>query len=220
MEQNQCDIIILKPTFVFLSFLAAQAQIPETDLPKLHQLQADTTAFAIQKKKNDEETLDEIERYFPRMFKHEITRWIGDSGPDEIEASFLDFLCCFKFEIHSQIVLMEPSITDGYQLLILKPRSVLLKWIRSAAEDRSDINAILERVNLAHLSENTTVVVKNFKKSSDVKSFIKQYYYPLYITEMSRMSDKAHLWPVVDSFQKFNQYFTVELHTKLIHLIG
>ena len=115
---------------------------------------------------------------------------------------------------------MEPSITDGHQLLCVKPRSVLLKWIRSSIEDQDqeEITSVLQKVNVSHLVDNATVIVKNFKRASDVKSFVKKYYYPLYKVEMSRMFDNAELWPAVDDFQKFSHYFAVELHSKLIHL--
>ena len=120
MEQSQWEIIFLKPTSVFLSFIASQ--LPDIELPDLRLIQTDTTAYAIRKQASEEATLDEIERHFPRMFRHEICRWLGEDARNEIEGSFLDFLCCFKFEMHSQIVLMEPSITKGHQLLCIKPR--------------------------------------------------------------------------------------------------
>ncbi len=216
MEQSQWDVIILKPTSVFLSFLATQ--LPEIDLPDLRLLQIDTTAYAMRKQLNEEATLDEIERHFPRMFRHEIRRCLGEKARNEIEGSFLDFLCCFKFELHSQIVLMEPSITKGHQLLCIKPRSVLLKWMKSSIEDQEDQTSILERVNLSHLVENATIVVKNFKQLSEIKPFIQQYYRPIFKAEMLRMCDKEEQWPVVDTFQKFSRHFSVEIHTQLIHL--
>lgn len=216
MEQNQWEVIILKPTSAFLSFLTAQ--LPEIDLPDLHLLQTDTTAYVFHKQPDEEATLDEIERHFPQMFSHEISRWLGDHARHELEGSFLDFLCCFKFELHSQIVLMEPSITQGHQLLCIKPRSVLLKWMKSSIEDQEDHASILERVNLSHLVEDATVVVKNFKQLSDVKPFIQHYYRPIFKAEMLRMCDKTEQWPVVDTFQTFNRHFAVELHSQLIHL--
>ncbi|RUQ79218.1 hypothetical protein [Legionella septentrionalis] len=216
MQQSQWEIVILKPTSLFLSFLASQ--LPEVDLPDLNLLQTDTTAYIIPRHDNEEDTLDEIERHFTTMFRHEICRWLGKDARNEIEGSFLDFLCCFKFELHSQIVLMEPSIHAGQQLLCVKPRSVLLKWMKSSAEDQSDLTMVLEKVNLSHLAENATVIVKNFKDLAEVKPFIKHYYRPIFKAEMLRMCDRAEQWPYVDSFEAFSRYFSVEIHTQLIHL--
>ncbi len=216
MQESQWEIVILKPTKVFLTFLASQ--IPDIDLPDLSVLQTDTTAYVIRKQEDDEATLDEIERHFSFMFRHEISRWLGENARNEIEGSFLDFLCCFKFELHSQIVLMEPSLADGQQLICVKPRSVLLKWMKSTVEDQADLTNILERVSLSHLTENATVVVKNFKQLSEVKPFIQQYYRPIFKAEMMRMCDRAEQWPDVDTFETFSRYFTVEIHTQLIHL--
>lgn len=217
MQRSPREIIILKPTQVFLSFLTVQ--LPETALPNLTLLQTNTTAYTILKQENDEATLDEIERHFPFMFRHEICRWLGEDARNEVEASFLDFLCCFKFELHSQIVLMEHSINEGQHLLCIKPRSVLLKWMKSSLEDEgADIAALLERVNLSQLTENATVVVKNFKQLADIKPFVKEYYRPIFKAEMLRMRDCSDQWPEVNSFKDFSRYFSVEIHTQLIHL--
>ena len=216
MEQGQWEVIILKPTSVFLSFLAAQ--LPDVDLPELQLLQTNNTAYVIRRQASEEATLDEIERHFPRMFRYEISRWLGEDARNEIEGSFLDFLCCFKFELHSQIVLMEPSISKGHQLLCIKPRSVLLEWIKSSIADQDELTSIIERVNLSHLVENATVVVKNFSQLSQVKPFIQHYYRPIFKAEMMRMSDNADQWPVVETVQDFSRYFVIEIHTQLIHL--
>lgn len=219
MQPSQWEILVLKPTPVFLSFLASQ--LPEdVELPDLKQLQTDTTAYSIRKYEDEEETLDEIEKHFTLMFRHEICRWLGEDARNDIEGSFLDFLCCFKFELHSQIVLMEPTLEDGHQLLCIKPRSILLKWMKSVVEDEreQDLTAILERVNISHLTENATVVVKNFDHLAEIKPFITHYYQPIYQAEMLRMSDCAEQWPEIDSFQKFSRYFFVEVHTQLVHL--
>jgi len=109
MQQSQWEVVILKPTSVFRSFLGAQ--VPDIEMPDLDVLQTDTTAFTIPKHQSEEETLDEIEKHFPKMFRHEISRWLGEDARNDIEGSFLDFLCCFKFELHSQIVLMEPTLS-------------------------------------------------------------------------------------------------------------
>ncbi len=216
MKPSQWEIIILKPTPVFLSFLASQ--LPTINLPELRLLQTDNTAYVIAKQESDEETLNEIERHFTTMFRHEIKRWLGSDAYNEIEGSFLDFLCCFKFELHSHIVMIEPSISKGKQLLRIKPRSVLLKWIRAAVEEQSDLSNILDRVNLSHLAENATVVIKNFDKLNEIKPFLQAYYQPLFEAEMLRMCNKAEEWPAVDSYEAFSRYFAIDIHTQLIHL--
>lgn len=216
MQQSHREIVILKPTSVFLSFLAAQA--PGVALPSLEILQTDTTAYTILKQDGDEETLDEIERHFSTMFRHEISRWSGNKARNLIDGSFLDFLCCFKFEMHSQIVLMEPSIEQGRQLICIKPRSILLKWIKSSVEGQEELVDVLERVTLTQLSENATVVVKNFDKISELQNIVQHHYDPIFKAEMLRMCDKTEQWPEVDTYEEFNQYFAMEVHSQMIHL--
>ncbi|WP_133130058.1 hypothetical protein [Legionella yabuuchiae] len=216
MQQSQWEVVILKPTSVFRSFLAAQ--LPGVEIPDLSLLQTDTTAYTLPKHDDEEEMLDEIEKHFPAMFRHEISRWLGDDARNDIEGSFLDFLCCFKFELHSQIVLMEPSLQDGHQLVCIKPRAVLLKWMKSAVQQQTDLTTILNTVNLTQISENATVVIKNFNQLTEVKPFIKHYYQPMYKAEMHRMCDETEIWPEVKNYQDFSRYFAVELHTQLVHL--
>lgn len=216
MQPSEWEIIVLKPTRVFLTFLASQ--LPEVDLPSLKTMQINNTAYVITKQKDDEATLNEIEGHFATMFRHEICRWLGDDARNKIEGSFLDFLCCFKFEMHSHILLMENSLNEGNQLLRIKPRSVLLKWMRSAVEEDEELVSVLQRINLSHLAENATVVVKNFKELSEIKPFLMQSYETIFATEMVRMCDSKERWPVIDSYETFNQYFAVSIHTQLLHL--
>ena len=216
MQQSQWEAVILKPTSVFLSFLAAQ--LPQVDLPDLKILQTNNTAYLMRKQASDEETLNEIERHFATMFRHEICRWLGEDARNEIEGSFLDFLCCFKFELHSHIVLLENSFEAGQQLIRIKPRSVLLKWIKSVVEEDDDLIAVLNKINLADLAENATVIVKNFQKLTEIKAFLKQYFPLIYEAEMLRMCDRGEQWPYVDSYESFCRYFAVDIHTQLFHL--
>lgn len=216
MQPSEFEVIIIKPTAVFLSFLAAQ--LPEESLPDLATVQIDPTAYIIRRYEDEEATLDEIEHHFPTMFRHEISRWLGKNTRHKIEGSFLDFLCCFKFELHSQIVLMEPTIKEGRQLLCVKPKSVLLKWLKSSVAESSDLTTVLERVNLSHLAENATVVIKNFNNLEEIKPFIERYYQPIFKAEMLRMCDQAEQWPAVETFEAFNRYFAIKIHTQLIHL--
>jgi hypothetical protein len=216
MKPRQWEIIILKPTRGFLSFLAPQ--LPGVELPPLPLLQMDNTAYVMAKQDSDEETLNELERHFTTMFRHEIRRWLGEYAQNKIEGTFLDFLCCFKFEMHSKIVLMEPKLASGQHLLRVKPRSVLLKWLKSAIGERPDAGNFLERINLSHLADNATVLVKSFSSFSDIKSFVKNYYHSIFETEMLRMCDRADDWPIIDSYQTFSRYFAIDIHTQLVHL--
>ncbi len=217
MQHNESDVIILKPTPSFLNFLAEQQ--PDIELPDISALKTNHTAYTIAKCEDDEATLDEIERHFPAMFRYEICRLLGESACNHFEGSFLDFLMCFKFELHSQIIVMEPSIAHGHQLLCVKPRSVLLKWMKSTlAEEQSEPPEVFERMNLSHLAENATVLVRNFNQLADVKAFVQHYYRPIFKAEMLRMCSDEEQWPAIDTFQMFRRYFAVEIHTHLVHL--
>ena len=221
MQQNGSDVVILKPTAQFLSFL--DAQLPDIELPDMRILRTDHTAYTIAKRDDDEAILDEIEHNFSFMFRHEVARLLGKDLYDTIDASFLDFLCCFKFELHSHTLVMESSMHDAHQLLCVKPRSVLLKWMQasyasSSSDEQVGLTQVLERVNLSQLVENATVLAKNFKQLSEVKWFIQNYYRPILNAEMVRMCNLAEQWPEINSFQMFRRYFAVEIHTQLIHL--
>lgn len=216
MQPAQWEIAILKPTPVFFSFLASQ--LPETDMPKFHLLQVDNTAYVMPKQNSEEGTLNEMERHFPVMFRHEISRWLGKEARHDIENRFLDFLCCFKFELHSHLVLMEPSISQGKNALRVKPRALLMEWIKEAVSTQADLVDILERVDLSQLSENATVVVKNFNQLTDIKPFLHNQYQSIFKAEMLRMCNREEEWPRVESYQAFSRYFAIEIHTQLIHL--
>lgn len=217
MKPSKWEVVILKPTPVFQSFIASQFE--EADAPNIRLMLTDTTAYVIPKRETDEKTLDEIEKHYEEMFSHEIQRWLGDEAHHHMEGSFLDFLCCFKFELHSQIVVMEECIEAGHQLIRIRPRSVILKWMKSAIERNDDkLVDILQRVNVSHLAENATVVVKNFQQLTEVQPFLEMCYEPIFRAEMSRMSDNPSQWPVIDSYNAFCRYFAVDIHTQMIHL--
>jgi hypothetical protein len=113
---------------------------------------------------------------------------------------------------------LKSSLYDGQQLVCIKPRAVLLKWMKQTVHDQTDLATIMDTVNLTQISENATVVVKNFNQLTEIKPFIKHYYQPMYKAEMHRMCDEQAYWPQVDSYQDFSRYFAVELHTQLVHL--
>lgn len=217
MNQGRYEVVVLRPTMVFFAFLASQ--LTEEQLPNLKTLQTDNTAYVIPNHHSDKDTLKELERHYSRMFRYEISRWLGENARNPIEDSALDFLCCFKLELHNHIVLMEPSIKSAHQLLTIKPRSVLLNWLKSAIEDDEDLEDIVEQVTLSHLVENATVLAKNFATLKEIKPFLELHYQPIFKAAMSRMSGQARLWPEVNSYGAFSQYFAVDIHTKLKHLI-
>lgn len=217
MYSGQYDIIILKPTRAFLSFL--RTHIPEALLPALKDLQKNNTAYVIQKQEDDEATLNEIERHFVTMYRHEIQRAIKRTIDTKIEGTFLDFLCCFKIEMHSQVLLLEDNMHEGKQLVRIKPRSVLLKWMRLTADKDPNLASLVSSLNLAQLTDNATVIVKNFGEvEADINAFMHHYYQEIYEAEMVRLSEMSETWPSLQSYHDFNQYFTVTAHPELIHL--
>ncbi|MDP3561294.1 MAG: hypothetical protein Q8R83_03845 [Legionellaceae bacterium] len=217
MPQNESSILILKPTPHFISLIASQ--IPEAELPEFDLLQTDNTAYSIRKCETEEAVLDEIEHFFPLMFEHESSRLIGEKLSGRISGTFLDFLCCFKFELHTEVMLLESCIDNGHQVLCVKPRSVVLNWLKTPQEDQINISDLLEdTIDMSHFTENTTVLVKNFDNLSQITPFIKHNYQPIVQAEMVRLSDEAEYCPVVNSFKIFSRYFDVEMHSHLVHL--
>lgn len=217
MQPSQWELLVLKPAPAFLSFLSTQ--LPHVQLPEFRTLQTDNTGYVFQQQVGEAEWLDEIENHYVTMFKHEIERWLGRQIYQDAKASFLDFLCCFKFDIHSQILLMEEAVCDGRQMISVKPRTVLLKWIRSKLQEYPDpiVRAEMQET-LVQWAEYGTVVIKNLEDVHDLKPFLKLHYDKIYAAEIQRFSESFIDWPEVDSYQMFCRYFAVELHTMLVHL--
>lgn len=176
MRQSQYEIVVLKPTAAFLSFLTSK--LPGIKLPDLRLLQIDNTAYAFEKHHADKPILDQIEEHFSIMFGHEILRWLGDRVQNEISINFLDFLCCFKFELHHHILLMEPSIEKGHQLLLIQPRLALLNWINSSEKDKKVCKMSLKN-KIKSISKNTTVLVRDFSNLTEIKPFIQKLFQSL-----------------------------------------
>lgn len=221
MQQCQREVIFLKPTSALLSFLAEQ--LPNTTLPDLNSIQIDTTAYTIPVHATDDALLDTIEHHFSYMFHHEIKRLLGEETALGIKATFLDFLCCFKFEVHSNIVLLEPSMQGGKQLLRVKPRALLLKKMQEIIEQHQDHHdqddvLVIDQLKLSNLTDNATVVIKNFNQVSEIKPFVQQFYRPIFKLEMMRMCEQREQWPEVLSFEDFSRYFLVDVHTNMLHL--
>lgn len=219
MQQCQREVIFLKPTSALLSFLAKH--LPDnTPLPDLNIMQRDTTAYTIPVYESDDILLNTIEHHFSYMFRYELERWMGVEATLDIHATFLDFLCCFKFEVHSNIILLEPSMQHGKQLLRVRPRAMLLKKMQEIIEHGSEDDDVLviDQLKLANLTENSTVVIKNFHDINQIKPFVQQFYRPIFKLEMMRMCEQREQWPEMLSFDTFNRYFLMDVHTHIIHL--
>ncbi len=214
MDNGLSEIVVLRPTAVFFSFLASQ--LGEDNLPSFKSLQTDNTAYLIKKYPTEEGTLDELERLYSKMFRHEICRWLGQEARNEIEKSFLDFLCCFKLEFHSHLILLESSLSQAKQMVQLRPRIKLLQWLNRVVEDQPDLVHVMEQVNLSHLAENASVLLKNFNQLTEIKPFLQSHYKSLFTAGMSRLTNESEQWPKITSFQEFTHYFSVEIHTQLI----
>lgn len=214
MDKGLSEVVVLRPTLVFFSFLASQ--LGEDKLPSFKTLQTDNTAYLIKKCSSQEETLDELESYFSKMFRHEICRWLGQDARNEIEKNFLDFLCCFKLEFHTHLILLEQTPTQAHQMLQLRPRAKLLEWLNQKLAKHADLAQVMEKLNLAHLTENSSVLLKNFRHLQEIKPFIQRYYQSIFTTAMSRITNESEQWPQIASYQDFISYFSVEIHTQLI----
>lgn len=214
MDSQLSEIVVLRPTRVFFSFLASQ--LPESYLPSSQTFHSDNTAYLIKKHHNKEATLDELEHHFSKMFRYEIRRWLGAEARNSIEKSFIDFLCCFKLEFHSHFILLEPTLEQAKHMVLLKPRMKLLQWLNSVVENHQELATLMQEVTLSHLCENATAVLKNFNSLQEIKPFLSRYYPYLYKTAMSRLSNNPYQWPKISSYKEFSHYFEVEIHTQLI----
>lgn len=218
MGNGPSEIVVLRPTKVFLAFLASQ--LPKHNIPSMSSLQVDNTAYIIKKCDTQQGTLDEIERLSPKMFRHELCRWLGSDAHNPIVDSMMDFLCCFKLEFHTHLILLEPSLQEAHQALQLKPQIKMLHWLNSVVDEDDFLDEIMEQVTLSHLVENSTLLIKNFNTLGEIKPYLKRYYKPLFETAMSRMSNKPQQWPKIHTFEEFSHHFKVEIHTQLISYLS
>lgn len=160
MKQENWEVVILKPTSVFCHFLASQ--IPQASHPDPALIDVDNTAYLVNKQANHQSTVGELEHCFQTMFHHEIGRWLGSDAYNEIEKSFFDFICCFEVTYHTHYMVMEPTLEDVKQLLRLKPRPLLINWMKEALGEDEEGIALLEKVTLEQVAENSTLALKNF----------------------------------------------------------
>ncbi len=213
MPQNDLSVLILKPTENFLEFLASQ--LPDIYLPTLSKIKHDSTAYSIPKCEDDESILNTVEMFYPLMLKHESSRLVGKHLSNEISGSFFDFLCCFKFELHTEVMSVNATIEGEEHVLCIHPRSVVVSIASeniTKAEDTEDLSYI------SNFTENTTALVQNFHDVSEIRPFMRNHYRPIIKQEMQRLSEYAQYCPVVSSFKLFSRYFDIEFHAHVIHL--
>lgn len=214
MVRGSSEIVVLRPTTVFLSFLASQ--LPAEYVPTYKSLQTNNTAYIIKKHATNDATVGELAGLYRRMFRYEISRWLGENARNDIEKNFLDFLCCFELNFHSHLIVLEPSLQQAKQMLQLRPRLKLFLWLKTIAEECNELTTIMQNSTLANVGENSTLVLKNFPNLIDIKPFVHKYYKSLFVTAMSRICNQQELWPKMDTFEEFSHYFTVQIHTHLI----
>lgn len=216
MSRFKSCIIILKPTSFFTSFVAEQ--LPDFDCPIEEDLESDYTAYTIPACDDDEALLEHLERLFPFMFRYEATRLLGEELASKIQADFLDFLCCFRFEMHSQSILMEQSIQDCEQFVCVKPKVVDLEWLPEANADQIEIRDVLQALNASQQSQTASVLVKRFDKLADLKPLVQKYCRPLLKQDFMKKAAQLIQWPSASAMQTFNRYFAIEVHTQVVHL--
>ena len=216
MQENHYELIVLKPTRMFLFFLMAMR--PDIKWPTLSVFQRDTTAYTLPKCHSDMAVLTEIENHFSQMFRHEVSRWLGDDLNHAIVDSFTDFLCCFKFDLHDNIMLMEKDIRMGKQWLCIRPRAIEVK-LRSSVVDVDSAGGVFPRIHGFDASRQSMVIIKNFCTKRDIRPFVQRHYQPILNAKMSKPSLQGlSLHPDIKSYASFNRYFTCKAHSRLIHL--
>ncbi len=212
------EIVIVRPTVVFEAFLISQ--LGKNNSPCFKLLETDCTAYLIKKYSDENETIDEIQHHYIQMFRHEICRWLGKEARNSIEKSFFDFFCCFKLEFHSHLILLEPSTAEAKQIVQLRPRISLLNWWRKMKKkENPELAYLMDKVSLSNLTENATLLLKNFSNLKELKLFLQTYYKPLFATAMSRIGVKTNQLPNLSSIYDFRHYFSVQIHTQLISYV-
>lgn len=216
MHQLPFEVLVLRPSSVFLAFL--KVQLPKNSKLDLRLLNTDCSAFIIPRHNSEEATLQEVEHNFVGMFRQEISRWLGKEAYNEIQNNFLDFLCCFRMEFHSHIIYSDHNVEANTQLLVIKPRTKLLEWFKVRLEDYGAFNYIVDQVKLSHLEENASVIIKKFSDIQEIKPFLESHYASIAEQAFSRFLKPYTNGPDINSISAFHQYFFVEVHTQLTNL--
>ena len=61
-------------------------------------------------------------------------------------------------------------------------------------------------------------MIKNFNHIDEIKPFLHQFYRPIFKLEMMRMCQQREQWPEMFTYDDFNRYFLVDIHTNVVHL--
>lgn len=215
MPHNQSCIIILKPTSFFLSFVTEQ--LSDFEQTEEAEMSADNTAYTMPSYDNDDALLEHLERLYPYMFQHEVVRLFGQSIASKINADFLDFMCCFKFEVYAEPLLMATSVEDCHQLVCVKPRVVSFDWMPTSGNDHIKVKGLVQTLDLFRATPAATALVKTLDKL-DLKPLLHRYCKPLLKADLMKKAMQMIQWPTTQSWQMFNRYFAVEVHTQLVHL--
>ena len=149
------------------------------------------------------------------MFRYEVTRLFGKALADKLSADFLDFLCCFKFDVHKQPLMVGTSLKDCRQLVCVKPRTIAFEWAPS--EDPIVVNDLMKTHDLFALINTTTVLVKHVD-NLDIKQLLNCYCRPLLQANVMKKPAQVIQWPTSQSWRLFDRYLAVEVHTQLVHL--
>lgn len=215
MSHNQSCIIILKPTSFFLSFVTEQ--LPDFEQVEESEASLDNTAYTIPSYSNDEALLEDLERLYPHMFRHEVTRLFGKDVAAKINADFLDFMCCFKFEVHEKPLLMASSIESCRRLVCLKPREISFDWMQTKGDDFIKVKGVVQNLDIFRSFPAATVLVRTLDKL-DFKPLLQRYCKPLIKADLMKKAIQKIQWPTLQSWQMFNRYFAIEIHTQVVHL--
>ncbi len=212
MAPSLSSIIIFKPTSFFLHLLNLYAQTSEPI--SLNLLQVDCAGYVFPNYEEDEQMIADIKQHASQIFTNEMRRWLGHHAITPTLPSFLDFCCCFEFKRHAHLVLMEPTIAKGKALIHLKPTWAIYTWIKSLLPQEH----LPASCNLTQLSENSTLVIKNFIDLAHLQAFLRKYYKVLAQAEFARMTQDKHLWPSIHTLSDFWHFFSIDIHTYLVHL--
>lgn len=215
MKYKEANILILKPTVKFISFI--QLNLPNLDWTSLEDLKFETTAYVVRDIQNDDDLLIELERMYLLIFNTEISKILGKKLAKKINCSFFDFLNCFKFEIHKKAALTNLITNDRQQVASIKPKSVSINVpIIAGKTNLMDICEALEQVNLASKQQ---IIVKGFNQVEELFDFIKRYYKFIFNFKFNICSsDIANKFNIFSDLKLLRRYLKVEMHSDSLHV--
>ncbi len=101
--------------------------------------------------------------------------------------------------------------------LIIKFKEPAVKWINEADPNKDDPGLTIEIVN----TDSSIYLISEelADDPTDVKEWIKQNYKNLFELELYGWYTDPSLWPENRTFELFNEWFDVELHSMLIDTV-